>query len=268
MLIWNHPYRLLLWSFLLCCAGFALGQSVENNATGSALPDELSNATVSSRISTSVDSPASSLSMGSALSNSVAVSASLPSSMASVQGSANTVRGLRPATGLTRESRKLEGNRITGSKTAQTIQSNLPGEAGLQLGTTNETAIGQPSLRAAGFATYTEDFPDSTKGTALLSPPDRGTQSPLDWSTGVNYGFPDFSQQQFLNPSLHVSRHQGRALRAKGSLQGRRRIHPLGRQQQNDLYTLPSSSLDQGLKTEGLPQSILKPPSDLLPLQQ
>jgi hypothetical protein len=56
-------------------------------------------------------------------------------------------------------------------------------------------------MRQSGAA-YSKDFPDSTKGTALLSPPD-STGSPLEWTTGLNYGFPDFTEQPFLKPSLH-----------------------------------------------------------------
>jgi hypothetical protein len=51
-------------------------------------------------------------------------------------------------------------------------------------------------------ASYSTDFPDSTKGTALLSPPD-STGSPLNWSPAVDYALPDFAERQFLEPSLH-----------------------------------------------------------------
>jgi len=49
---------------------------------------------------------------------------------------------------------------------------------------------------------YSTDFPDSTKGTALLSPPDL-TGSPLDWTPVLDYAHFDFAEQQFLEPSLH-----------------------------------------------------------------
>ena len=49
---------------------------------------------------------------------------------------------------------------------------------------------------------YSTDFPDSTKGTAQLSPPD-STGSPLDWTPGLDYAHFDFAEQQFLEPSLH-----------------------------------------------------------------
>jgi hypothetical protein len=55
-------------------------------------------------------------------------------------------------------------------------------------------------------ATYSAGFQDSTRGTALISPPDMGTASPLDWSPiGVDSEFPDMLQAQFLQPTLQVA---------------------------------------------------------------
>lgn len=51
-------------------------------------------------------------------------------------------------------------------------------------------------------AVYSRDFPDSTKGTALISPFD-STASPLDWTPGMNLGFRDLAEQPFLKPGLH-----------------------------------------------------------------
>lgn len=66
-------------------------------------------------------------------------------------------------------------------------------------GSAHKLAAGAtPQLGAA----YSKDFPDSTKGTALLSPPD-STASPLDWTPGLNFSFSDFAEQSFLKPSLH-----------------------------------------------------------------
>lgn len=60
---------------------------------------------------------------------------------------------------------------------------------------------------------YTTDFPDSTRGTALLSPPDTGTLSPLEWSPDHDFAFPDFSGSTFLNPTLHVSQRSSKKKR-------------------------------------------------------
>jgi len=68
---------------------------------------------------------------------------------------------------------------------------------------------GQLNVRQASSmnsVAYSEDFPDSTKGTALISPPDTGTESPLDWNPALDFGLEDLSQQTFLNPTLHISR--------------------------------------------------------------
>jgi hypothetical protein len=64
---------------------------------------------------------------------------------------------------------------------------------------------------------YSVDFPDSTRGTALVSPPDLGTLSPLESTPGLRFDLPDFSITQFLSPSLQVgkrSANRGRGLRA------------------------------------------------------
>jgi hypothetical protein len=53
-------------------------------------------------------------------------------------------------------------------------------------------------------ASYTDDFADSTKNNAEISPPDPGTASPLDWTTGFDFGFQDFSAQTFLDPTIYV----------------------------------------------------------------
>lgn len=67
-------------------------------------------------------------------------------------------------------------------------------------------------------STYTSDFPDSTKRTALVSPPDLGALSPLEWNPHVNVSWPpDLSTGQFLSPSLHSdskSEMKGRGKRA------------------------------------------------------
>lgn len=51
---------------------------------------------------------------------------------------------------------------------------------------------------------YTKDFPDSTRSTALISPPDTGTESPLLWEPGLPTGLPDLQQTSFLTPTLHA----------------------------------------------------------------
>lgn len=47
-------------------------------------------------------------------------------------------------------------------------------------------------------------FPDSTKGTAEISPPDSGTHSPLEWDPSIDFAFKDFEKRNFLNPQFRV----------------------------------------------------------------
>jgi hypothetical protein len=63
-------------------------------------------------------------------------------------------------------------------------------------------------------AQYRTDFPDSTMGTAFVSPPDPGTASSLEWSPNLNFGFPDFGQTEFLHPTLHIGGTRNRVRRA------------------------------------------------------
>jgi len=50
---------------------------------------------------------------------------------------------------------------------------------------------------------YTRDFPDSTKGTAMLSPPERADQM-FAFDPMLSTEFPDLADREFLVPSLHV----------------------------------------------------------------
>ena len=91
-------------------------------------------------------------------------------------------------------------------------------------------------------ASYSTDFPDSTKGTALLSPPD-STGSPLNWSPALDYAHFDFAEQQFLEPSLHrgYSAQKKRVAkrtkaRATGSIPSNALTYP-------DFSTLPGDTL-------------------------
>lgn len=114
---------------------------------------------------------------------------------------------------------------------------------------------------------YTEDFPDSTKGTALISPPDLGTQSPLDWAPGgLNFGFADFQQTEFLNPTLQVAaRHHLR--RGTGQGQGANTGNGAAKGSSTSPFSALPSTLTPGLSanpllTNGLGQSLLQSPLD------
>ena len=104
---------------------------------------------------------------------------------------------------------------------------------------------GKPGRRVTveELATYSAGFADSTKGTALISPPDPGTSSPLDWTPELHFGFPAFDETQFLNPSLQSG------VRV-GGRKGPRRLPGT---------PAPSSAIDEqlGLKTPSIDQEIL-----------
>jgi hypothetical protein len=118
-----------------------------------------------------------------------------------------------------------------------TARDQLKEASSLQLTTKPPKFSPQESL-----AEYSEDFPDSTQGTALVSPPDTGTQSPLDWSPGLDFSFGDFEQSIFLAPSLHVSGKRGAA----------RWRHRKTQSARGDHFTMPTS------RVSGLPGSSLQ----------
>jgi hypothetical protein len=58
---------------------------------------------------------------------------------------------------------------------------------------------------AGGRAAYSESFPDSVEGTALLSPPDDDGSDLFVFEPRMSVGFPDFAEREFIRPTLHVS---------------------------------------------------------------
>lgn len=99
-------------------------------------------------------------------------------------------------------------------------------------------------------------FPDSTKGTALLSPPDTGTSSSLEWQPGLKFGLPGFTGP-FLRPTYLVAgAHAGGRMRSRG---GKR----LGKSTPS---SLPSLGLTQpnSFLTNGLSQPTFESPLDEL----
>lgn len=84
-----------------------------------------------------------------------------------------------------------------------------PAVACLGEGTSTEVisaACGSPAMKVSSRAFDTNGFPDSTLGTALVSPPDTGTTSPLTWTPPKLGGRElSFMPKSFLSPSLRVS---------------------------------------------------------------
>jgi hypothetical protein len=74
---------------------------------------------------------------------------------------------------------------------------------------TNEKGIssiagGGRSATASG-GNYSQNFPDSTKNAALISPPDSANNAVFKFDPNFgDRGFPDLADYQFLKPTLHV----------------------------------------------------------------
>jgi hypothetical protein len=66
----------------------------------------------------------------------------------------------------------------------------------------------------ADTAGSSETLPDSTRETGIVSPADTGTDSPIEWSPGLYFGFADFSKRTFLSPTIHVDGHSQKRLSA------------------------------------------------------
>lgn len=103
-----------------------------------------------------------------------------------------------------------------------------------------------PGDAVATGVLYSKDFPDSTRGTALVNPAEAGTSSPLAWQPSLNFAFSDFTKRQFLNPSLHATH---KARRSSQEAVGKK-----GPSTKNDLkydLNLPSlsTSTSGGLRT-------------------
>lgn len=67
---------------------------------------------------------------------------------------------------------------------------------------------------------YSDGFPDSTKGTAVISPPDPGASGPFAFDPNLNFKLPGFSDEQFLQPNLHVHGRSGRTGVGRGGTRG------------------------------------------------
>ena len=115
---------------------------------------------------------------------------------------------------------------------------------------------------------YSTDFQDSTRGTALISPFDPGTTGPFAFKPEMNAGLPDFSNRIFLSPSLHVGGGSGRkgtgrrgarkrALASVGSQSGSSSISDdfgldVKKDSENGLTSDPAADLGVSVSTSGI----------------
>ena len=109
--------------------------------------------------------------------------------------------------------------------------------AGNRVDSTRKSAAGTTTQAGASYST---DFPDSTRGTALLSPP-ASNRTPFDWAPSLNYELPNFAERRFLYPSLHA----GHFARKRGREAASNKALPTGNLS-GDGLTSPDFSTSMG----------------------
>ncbi|MFZ0661487.1 MAG: hypothetical protein WAM66_02245 [Acidobacteriaceae bacterium] len=182
---------------------------------------------------------------------------------------ASIAGGLLPRSGMERvsEEHKLTAQEAAALRTYRTGRAgnHLPEAAavGRAFATRGFSTQGRANSQRFGSSTgnpkYTTDFPDSTEGTALISPPDLGTVSPLEWSPSLSFALPDFSTMQFLSPTLHTGGRSGMRSKAGHAAAFSRESNLSGR----SLLPPPSTSVS-GQPNSALPDSLLSPGDALL----
>jgi hypothetical protein len=169
----------LLCNLIVCCAVPTMAQSVSNSI--SAAVDASAGSSVSASVSASVDE----------VTRSGAASRSGPASR-SASINAFAVASSRA------ELRTSRGERSAPYASTRTLPANRAAVSA------RKSAISKlPLYEEEQVSGYSPGFADSTKGSGLISPPDSGTESPLDWTPDFKFGFADLSETQFLNPTLH-----------------------------------------------------------------
>jgi hypothetical protein len=241
---------------LLCCASTAMGQSVAAEVSAGLSGGGPDDSSVSAAVS-SITAASIATGGGGAGAHSFALeNSSLPSAGAHSFALGNS--GLPSAGASTQQKSVLKSRRLSGASAYLTPHASKVSAA--EAGRTNahQTTTANPdNIRSIGAqanvqssASYSTDFPDSTEGTAMISPPDPGTTSPLDWTITLNFSFEDFSQREFLNPSLQVGGSRARRRRNQGS-------------NKNAINANTSNGQTSGLYPSGLqpasPQTSLEP---------
>ena len=132
--------------------------------------------------------------------------------------------GIDRSNGL--QSGKSSGGSLVGRRSQPASTGKYPavtsGSAGQKMGAQNTSAgtsaehtsassknreqsqSSEMNTRSGGVEVYSMDFPDSTKNTALLSPPDPAGTPLFSFDPTMNTEFPDLAEREFLVPTLHV----------------------------------------------------------------
>lgn len=204
----------LLVSLVLGCAGTAVAQEILSNSSASV--DATTTSTVGSAASSTVSAtPISGQSGGSrrmstgmqfAGSGAFGVSSrgwGAPSSVTGISSmgvKASPPSEKTPGTGLGR-----------GSLNSQQLSA-------LSAITSKNSAVSTKTplaIRASGSGVYSTGFPDSTKGTAVLSPSQSFDSSIFNFTPSIHGETIDLSTHEFLAPSLQVGAGTGSASRGK-----------------------------------------------------
>lgn len=238
-----------LCSLIFCCAGLGMAQT--SSTSDSAPQSQSVESSISASVNASANAGGSEIEVsgsGSRSGNSASRSV-LSTAGASEAFTLQTGRGASPSASMNAfaELRTGRGNR--------SLMSRNPRSANRQSAAARDS--GKPVKQASGIdeaASYSADFADSTKGTALISPPDAGTASPLDWTPGLNFGFADFQQTQFLNPTLQP-RKGGRARNRKAA-PGHILNEPALPTSIDEQLGFKAPSIDQDILGPALPTSI------------
>jgi hypothetical protein len=231
---------------------------------------------IAANVSASLDESAASGSSVAAAVNASATTATI----SAITGGEAGARLLAPSEGSPRPAVvfKQQKSELKSSHISERIASQASGSSnslGKKTGTAvlpQKIAVNPNTMQNSGeqgstqtAATYTTDFPDSTKATALISPPDPGTASPLDWSPSLGFEFGDMAKKQFLNPTLHIKKPTGFG-HGRHSKQEREREREArrgnGTSLRQGLSTVQPSFTDQKLEPDILNQPILKSPLD------
>ena len=102
---------------------------------------------------------------------------------------------------------------------------------------------------------YASDFPDSTKNTGVISPPDLGNVSRFAFSPEISSELPDFSQREFLKPTFHVGLESQKAQQTEDAYERLER-----RLKEYRESGTKSTAVKNGLKPNHLGSSSLKNP--------
>lgn len=207
---------------ILCCATTAMGQSISEDVSaqvGAAPSSSVSSATVGSQVSAGY----SGMAMGATAGRS-ASGASWASSGRGLNGSNGSIgfEGAHAPTLRTRRSETVSRGRTRYRMQSMSLRFTprrfhriasrygfqgaargaVCSEMGISAGG-HSPACGLQTVKVRGRASYSAGFADSTRGTALISPPDTGTSSPLEWTPAeVGGGGLQFMPNTFLNPGL------------------------------------------------------------------